>query len=66
VLAPEGAFVLVDLSARWIRRRGPRRDVRNPREIAAALRAGGLHVERRESVKRRLGLPFVRGFVAVK
>ncbi|MDT4938341.1 MAG: hypothetical protein QOG80_2012 [Pseudonocardiales bacterium] len=64
VLAPDGSFVLADLSARWIRRRGPRSDVRNPGEIVAALQAAGLHIDARETVKRRLGLPYVRAFIA--
>jgi ubiquinone/menaquinone biosynthesis C-methylase UbiE len=64
VLAPEGSFVLIDLSARWIRRRGPRTDVRNPAEIVRALRGAGLQVTGRETVKRWLGLPFVRAFIA--
>jgi ubiquinone/menaquinone biosynthesis C-methylase UbiE len=65
VLAPEGSFVLVDMSARWIRRTGPRAEVRNPAEIVSALRSAGLRLDHRETVKRRLGLPFVRAFVAI-
>src|SRR5579859_224634 len=64
VLAPEGSFALVDLSARWIRRRGPRADVRNPAEIVAALERTGLRVTNEETVKRHLGLPFVRAFIS--
>jgi ubiquinone/menaquinone biosynthesis C-methylase UbiE len=64
VLVPEGSFVLVDLSARWIRRRGPRADVRNPGEIVEALRRAGLQLTRKETVKRHLGFPFVRAFIA--
>lgn len=64
VLAPSGSFVLVDLSARWIRRTPGREDVRNPADIGAALRAARLAVHRREVVKRHLGLPHVRAFVA--
>lgn len=66
VLAPEGSFVLVDMSARWIRRRGPLAEVRNPGEIVGSLRHAGLQVERTETVKRRVGLPFVRAFIAAK
>ena len=64
VLAADGSFVLVDLSARWVRRKGPLAEVRNPGEIAEALGQAGLRVERRETVKRRLGLPFIRAFIA--
>jgi len=63
VLAPDGSFVLADLSARWIRRRNGRADVRNPADIVAALRGAGLPVTRRETVKRWLGLPYVRAFI---
>lgn len=63
VLAPDGTFVLVDYSARWIRRAGGRTDVRNPKAVAAALRAAGLPVTGREVVKRRFGLPHVRAFI---
>ena len=66
VLAPDGALVLIDLSARWIRRTNGRSDVRNPGEIVAALRAAGLAVTRREVVKRKFGLPYVRAFVVAR
>jgi hypothetical protein len=38
--------------------------VRNPAEIVRALRGAGLQVTGRETVKRWLGLPFVRAFIA--
>jgi ubiquinone/menaquinone biosynthesis C-methylase UbiE len=66
VLAPDGALVLIDLSARWIRRTDGRAGVRNPGEIVASLGAAGLPVTRREVVKRRLGLPYVRAFVVAR
>jgi SAM-dependent methyltransferase len=64
VLAPGGTFVLVDLSGRWVRRTEGREDVRNPAQIEEALRAARLRPRRREVVKRKLGLPYVRAFVA--
>lgn len=63
VLSPSGTFVLVDLSARWIRRKPGREDVRNPSDIIAALRAVRMRVTKREVVKRKLGLPYVRAFI---
>jgi ubiquinone/menaquinone biosynthesis C-methylase UbiE len=64
VLAPGGTFVLVDLSGRWIRRTEGREDVRNPGEIEHALRGARLRPVKREVVKRKAGLPYVRAFVA--
>lgn len=66
VLAPEGALVLIDLSARWIRRTNGRSDVRNPGEIVRALREAGLSVTGREVVKRKFGLPYVRAFIVAR
>jgi ubiquinone/menaquinone biosynthesis C-methylase UbiE len=56
VLAPNGAFVLVDLCAFWLRGPGARR----PAQLRALADDAGLVVEDHESVARVAGLPLVR------
>jgi SAM-dependent methyltransferase len=63
VLAPNGAFVLIDLCAFWLPRGGR---ARRPADIARLASDVGLAVEGHEVVARLSGLPLIRATKLVR